>query len=245
MGALDCTKGSAQQAIGKPWTVVVLSEDVVFARRLAQTMAHDDFRFMCVHPQDCDRFGGGCLAFDLALFYVANAGANDPMNGKILRTHHVYVVLLGHCATGMERARWIENGADDCLNYPCDKHELLARLRASMRRRRSAAFPREPVTVGPLTIWPRERTASMGRRQLRLTTSELSLLVALATRAGQVLGREQLLEISTGSAEQAFERAIDVQVSRLRAKLRDSSREPEMLKTVRGVGYVLVPPPPS
>jgi DNA-binding response OmpR family regulator len=63
----------------------------------------------------------------------------------------------------------------------------------------------------------------------------------LAERAGQVLGREQLMEIARGSADLAFERSIDVQVSRLRAKLQDDSRQPRILKTVRGAGYVLVP----
>jgi two-component system, OmpR family, response regulator len=245
MGAFDCTQGSTQQAIGRPWTVVVLSEEVAHGRRLAQAMAHQDFRFVCAHPQSGECFGSAWSTFDLALLCVADAGADGSMNGDILRAHRGCVVLLGHSATGMERARWIDNGADDCLNYPCDKDELLARLRASIRRRRSVAVPREPVTVGRLTIWPRERSARMGRRHLQLTTGEFSLLVALATHAGQVLGREQLLEIAMGSAEQVFERAVDVQVSRLRAKLRNNPREPEMLKTVRGVGYVLVAPAPS
>ncbi|MGD0837173.1 MAG: helix-turn-helix domain-containing protein [Polyangia bacterium] len=73
-----------------------------------------------------------------------------------------------------------------------------------------------------------------------LTSSEFALLVVLAERPGQVLSREKLLDLVKGSAELAFERAIDVQISRLRVKLRDDSREPRILKTVRGVGYVLV-----
>jgi len=244
VGAPEHTRSNAPQAVGKPWTVVVLAEDVAFGRRLAQTMAHDDFRFVCAQPQAGECFGGGWLTFDLALFCASGAGANGTVNGDTLRTHRGCVVLLGQSATGAVRASWIENGADDCLNYPCDRDELLARMRACIRRRCPAPLQKEPVTVGPLTIWPRERTARMGRRQLNLTTSEFSLLVALATRAGQVLGREQLLEISMGTAEQVFERAVDVQVSRLRAKLHDNPREPEMLKTVRGVGYVLVRPAP-
>jgi two-component system, OmpR family, response regulator len=245
MGASDSTPSSVQQAIDRPWTVVVLTEELAHGRRLVQALAHQDFRFVCGHPQSGECLGGAGATYDLALLYVAGAGAGGAMNGDILRAHRGCVVLLGHSATGMERARWIDNGADDCLNYPCDKDELLARLRASIRRRRSDVPPREPVMVGRLTIWPRERSARMGRRYLKLTTGEFSLLVALATHAGQVLARERLLEIAMGSAEQVFERAVDVQVSRLRAKLRDNPREPEMLKTVRGVGYVLVAPAPS
>jgi DNA-binding response OmpR family regulator len=71
------------------------------------------------------------------------------------------------------------------------------------------------------------------------------LLAALAERAGQVLSREQLMEIAKGSTDLVFERSIDVQVSRLRAKLQDDSRQPQILKTVRGAGYVLVPGNPN
>jgi DNA-binding response OmpR family regulator len=77
-------------------------------------------------------------------------------------------------------------------------------------------------------------------RPLALTTCQFSLLATLTEHTGEVLGREKLLELAMGSAEHAFERAIDVQISRLRAKLRDDPRRPRLLKTVRGLGYVLV-----
>ena len=82
--------------------------------------------------------------------------------------------------------------------------------------------------------------AEIDGEPLTLTTCEFSLLAALADCAGQVLSRERLMEVVMGRADLAFERAIDVQVSRLRRKLRDSPRKPRILKTVRGVGYMLV-----
>ena len=84
-------------------------------------------------------------------------------------------------------------------------------------------------------------TASLKGQPLVLTTFEFGLLRVFAERAGQVLGREQLLELVHGSADEAFDRSIDVHVCRLRQKLRDDPRNPRRLKTVRGVGYLLTP----
>jgi DNA-binding response OmpR family regulator len=225
---------------GKPWAVALLSEDTALGRELARTLAHDDFRFSYAHPQAMERLAGGLATFDLVLFYLARDPIDGCMPREVLAKHQGCVVVLGYRATGMERAWWIENGADDCLSHPCDHLELLARLRASIRRRRLAVKSPDSLTVGALTLSLTDRTAILGGQPIALTTCEFSLLVALAARAGQVLGREQLLEFAKGSADQAFERAIDVQISRLRAKLHDNPRQPRMLKTVRGAGYVLV-----
>jgi DNA-binding response OmpR family regulator len=236
----DSRTTPAAGTMGKPWAVALLSEDTVLGRELALTLAHDDFRFSCAHPQATERFVGGLITFDLVLLYLARDPIDGCMPREVLAKHQGCVVVLGYPATGMERAWWIENGADDCLSHPCDHRELAARLRASIRRRRVAVRNPESLTVGALTLSLKDRTATLGGQQIALTTCEFSLLVALAARAGQVLGREQLLEFAMGSADQAFERAIDVQISRLRAKLHDNPRQPKMLKTVRGAGYVLV-----
>lgn len=240
MYSADARTNPAAGLAEKPWTIALLSEDLAFSRDLAQSLAHDDFRFSCAHPQATGRFAGGLATFDMVLFYVARERADGSMPRDVLCRHQGCVVILGHRATGMERAWWIANGADDCLSQPCDKQELLARLRASIRRRQVGCRRFATLTVGELTVSLTDRTAALGDRQLALTTCEFALLAALAQHAGEVLGREQLLEFAKGSAELAFERAIDVQISRLRGKLHDNSREPKILKTVRGAGYVLV-----
>jgi DNA-binding response OmpR family regulator len=239
MDSGDENRSSGASSAARPWIVALWSEDGVLGRQLAQSLRHEDFRFSFAHPQTTEGPARGWTTFDLVLLHVAHPRTDASMLRAILRTHPSCVVVLGHRATGIERAWWIENGADDCLSQPCDKQELLARLRASIRRR-VGSQPSAPVKVGFLTVSPSDRTATLAGRRLALTTCEFSLLVTLARHAGQVLDREQLLEFATGSAEQAFERSIDVQISRLRAKLRDSSRHPRILKTVRGVGYVLV-----
>ena len=93
--------------------------------------------------------------------------------------------------------------------------------------------------MGSLVIDPGARRATLRGRELLLTGYEFALLRALAERAGRVLSREQLMELARGSAEEAFDRSIDVSISRLRQKLGDDPKSPRFLKTVRGVGYLL------
>ncbi len=87
---------------------------------------------------------------------------------------------------------------------------------------------------------PARRRVTVSERRVELTGYEFDLLRVLAERAGRVLSREQLLDLAKGSAEEAYDRSVDVQISRLRQKLGDDARQPRYLKTIRGVGYVLV-----
>jgi two-component system response regulator RstA len=93
--------------------------------------------------------------------------------------------------------------------------------------------------VGNLELRPCEREAYLRGRRLKLTSLEYDLVEIFVRSAGQVLSRERLLELTRGAADESFDRAIDVQISRLRNKLGDDPRAPELLKTVRGRGYVL------
>jgi DNA-binding response OmpR family regulator len=224
--------------------VIVLADDLPGARQWTQALARDDLRFICDRPSKHERLAGAWSTFDLVVLHVGHERANGILPRQILHEHQRCLVVLRRPASGAERAWWIDQGADDCVSEPCDEQEVLARLRASLRRQRPLACPRS-LSVGPLMLWPRARAATLAGRPLALTTCEFSLLVILAEHAGEVLGREALLEFAKGSAELAFERSIDVQISRLRAKLGDDPRQPRLLKTVRGLGYVLVAEPPS
>jgi DNA-binding response OmpR family regulator len=139
-----------------------------------------------------------------------------------------------------DRVMGLEGGADDYLVKPISSRELLARIRAQVRRARGELVRREErIEVGPLCVEPKAMRATLSDRELTLTTYEFALLRALAERAGRVLSREQLIELVRGSADQAFDRSIDVHVSHLRAKLGDDPRNPRIVKTVRGIGYML------
>jgi DNA-binding response OmpR family regulator len=155
----------------------------------------------------------------------------------------VPILVLTARGEEADRVLGLEMGADDYLTKPFSPRELLARIQAQVRRARGQAGPAtRPLELGPLALDPASLRATLNGRELPLTAYEFQLLHALAERAGQVLSRERLLERVRGNAEEAFDRSIDVHVSRLRAKLGDDPKRPRWLKTVRGAGYTLVPP---
>jgi two-component system response regulator RstA len=152
----------------------------------------------------------------------------------------VPIIIVTALAEESDRVIGIERGADDYITKPFSARELLARIRAVVRRARGQLRPlNQAVSVGQLCLDPSTLRASLAERDLDLTSYEFSLLYALAERAGQVLSREQLLDLANGSAEEAFDRSIDVRIWKLRQKLGDDARKPRFLKTVRGAGYVL------
>jgi len=139
-----------------------------------------------------------------------------------------------------DRVMGLEGGADDYIAKPFSSRELVARIRAHARRARGRAAPAATgrVVAGPLVIDPVARRATFHEQELSLTTYEFDLLRVFAERTGRVLTREQLVDCVRGSADEAFDRSIDVHVSHLRRKLGDDPRSPKIIKTVRGVGYL-------
>jgi DNA-binding response OmpR family regulator len=152
----------------------------------------------------------------------------------------VPILVLTARGEEADRVMGLELGADDYLAKPFSPRELLARIRAVVRRAKGRAGPATAaVRVGALVVDPAARRVTLGGKEVPLTAYEFALLDALARRAGRVLSREQLMELARGSAEEAFDRSIDVHVSRLRQKLGDDPKRPRLIKTVRGAGYVL------
>jgi DNA-binding response OmpR family regulator len=138
-----------------------------------------------------------------------------------------------------DRVMGLEGGADDYMAKPFSSRELLARIRAQARRARGRAGPASGLLVaGPISIDPSSRAATLRGVDLALTTYEFDLLRVFAERPSRVLTREQLVDLVRGSADEAFERSIDVHISHLRRKLGDDPRNPSIIKTVRGVGYL-------
>jgi len=182
--------------------------------------------------------------YDIVLLDLMLPGRNGLEVCRELRTRSdVPVIVLTARGEEADRILGLELGADDYLPKPFSPRELLARIRAILRRVRGQVGPStRPVRVGALQLDPASRRATFEGRQLELTSYEFDLLRVLAERAGRVLSREQLLDLARGSADEAFDRSIDVHVSRLRQKLGDDARKPRWLKTVRGAGYLFSAP---
>ena len=177
-----------------------------------------------------------CLVLDLML-----PGRDGLEVTRELRARtDVPIAMVTARGEEADRVLGLEVGADDYVTKPFSPRELLARIRATVRRVRGQAGPaQQTITVGGLVLDPQRMTVMLDGKPVDVTAYEFSILRALAQRPGRVLSREQLLDLAKGSAELSFDRSIDVHVSRLRAKLGDDSRRPQILKTVRGVGYLL------
>jgi DNA-binding response OmpR family regulator len=149
------------------------------------------------------------------------------------------IVMLTAKGDPFDRVVGLEVGADDYLPKPFEPRELLARLRAVLRRPPLAAESAPQVLrFGRLEIDRGARVVRVAGEARALTAYQFDLLVALAERAGRVLSREQLLDAVKGEAFDPFDRSIDVHVGRLRAAIEDDPRQPRRIITVRGAGYV-------
>lgn len=180
--------------------------------------------------------------FDVVLLDLMLPGRDGLEVCRELRTRSdVPIIMVTARGEEADRVMGLETGADDYLPKPYSSRELLARIRAQVRRARGRAGPAtQPIQVGKLQMDPRSLQATWDGKPLPLTTYEFGLLRVLAERAGRVLSREQLLDlVNKGSADEVFDRSIDVHIFRIRQKLEEDPRSPKLLKTVRGAGYML------
>ncbi len=149
------------------------------------------------------------------------------------------VLMLTAKGDPMDRIVGLELGADDYLPKPFEPRELLARIRAVLRRHvPGAAAAAKRMRFGSMEIDRDGRTVSVAGRNCELTSYQFDLLVALAERAGRVLTRDQIMEAVRGRELDAFDRSIDVHMGRIRASIEADAKAPKRILTVRGVGYV-------
>lgn len=182
---------------------------------------------------------------DIILLDLMLPGLDGLEVCRQLRTRtSVPIIIVTARTEEADRVMGLDGGADDYLVKPFSSRELLARIRAHARRALGKVGPQaRTVRIGGLFIDVAAMTATLEGQPLALTTYEFTLLHALAERAGRVLTREQLVDLVRGSPDETFDRTVDVHVSRLRHKMNDDPRDPRILKTVRGIGYMLAAEP--
>jgi two-component system, OmpR family, response regulator len=165
----------------------------------------------------------------------------------------VPVIMLTATASPIDRVVGLELGADDYLAKPCELRELVARIRSVLRRSQGAA---PPAPAGAVDAKQAARTVRFGTKWLDLdahllrddegnehplTTSEFTLLKAFADNPKRVLSRERLLDLANARDPEAFDRAIDVRITRIRRKIEPDPDRPSIIRTVRGAGYLFSP----
>jgi DNA-binding response OmpR family regulator len=185
--------------------------------------------------------------FDVVLLDVMLPGADGFEVCRRIRAEPRHgatpVIMLTAKGDDVDKIVGLELGADDYLAKPFNPRELLARIRAVLRRSVGAGAAgvatRRRFRSGGLEIDFDAREVSVDGRRRVLTHHEFELLALLARAAGRVLSRDHILDALKGEALDAFDRSIDVHISKLRAKLEENPKEPRYIKTVRGAGYVL------
>lgn len=194
----------------------------------------------------------------IAVLDVNMPGENGLSLARWMREHHsgVGIVMLTTASDSVDRVVGLELGADDYVPKPFDPRELLARLRAVLRRlevRHDQAVSEVPAGMAPETPPPRvrfgrcvldldqRRLFDEGGEEVQITAAEFDLLALFARHPNRPLNRDQIMEQAHNRGWDVFDRSIDLRVMRLRRKIERNADKPEVLKTVRNVGYVFVP----
>ena len=161
---------------------------------------------------------------------------------ELRRASSVPIIMLTARADESDKLVGLELGADDYVTKPFSPKELVARVRAVLRRAQQAALPLDHISLGELELDRARRELRIGGRRVDVTATEFDLLATLAAQPGRVFTRSQLLDAIHGTAFEAYERAIDAHVKNLRRKIESHPQAPRYIETVFGVGYRLAAP---
>ncbi len=218
--------------------ILLIEDDARLAAMLSEYLGDAGFR---VSEAASGRAGLERLAREPYDALVLDLMLPDMDGLEVCRTlrakSSIPVLMLTARGDAMDRIVGLEIGADDYLPKPFEPRELLARLRAILRRHPSGA-PSTALRFGGLEIDKDARVARVNGREAALTSYQFTLLVALAEHAGRVMSRDALMDLVKGEALEAFDRSIDVHISRIRAAIEDDPKKPRRIITVRGAGYV-------
>jgi|TARA_R110000787_G_scaffold85454_5_gene182306 DNA-binding response OmpR family regulator len=182
--------------------------------------------------------------FDIVILDVMLPDMSGTEVLKAIRQQsHVPILMFTAKGDDVDRIMGLESGADDYVPKPCTPRELIARIKAILRRSEITRQQQQDETViqtGPLQLWPQQRKAIWFETALELTSTEFSLLESLARNAGQIVSKNALSEAALGRPLARFDRSIDVHMSSIRHKLGQQQDGHSYIQTVRGKGYQLI-----
>jgi DNA-binding response OmpR family regulator len=222
--------------------ILLIDDDVELCSMLTEYLGKNGYRVKTAHRGDTGLKEAQHRAWALILLDVMLPGMDGfEVLRRIRAESSVNVLLLTARGEDVDRIVGLEIGADDYLPKPFNPRELLARMRAVLRRNVALGTPQQAVLrVRDLELDPAARKALKAGRKLDLTDVEFGLLEALMRSPGKVVNREELSQSVLGRRFDPFDRSLDMHVSRLRRKLGQGGIDEDQVKTIRGVGYQLV-----
>jgi len=187
---------------------------------------------------------------DLVILDLMLPGEDGLSIARRLRAEHrLPIVMISARGTDIDRIVGLEAGADDYLPKPFNPIELLARIRAVLRRDRTTGASEQAessaVTFGPFRLDPDRRVLSRDDSEVELSRAEFDLLCVFVSHPNLVLSRDAIMDALSGHDRDPFDRSIDVRVTRLRHKIEDDPGHPKFIRTVWGIGYQFVPEAPT
>ncbi|MEL7486412.1 MAG: response regulator [Pseudomonadota bacterium] len=217
--------------------ILIVDDDDRIRSLLKRYLTDQGYRASVASNGDRARELLGAVEFDLLIIDVMMPGLSGfDLTEKVRAASNVPILLLTARGLPEDRIEGLERGADDYLSKPFEPRELLLRVGALLRRAQPRAKSQERLRFGDCSFSVTRGELRRGDELIKLTSSELALLRALAKKPGEAISRAALAEQTSA----AMERSIDVQVTRLRKKIEDDPRTPIYLQTVRGVGYTLM-----
>jgi DNA-binding response OmpR family regulator len=218
--------------------ILLIDDDVTLGGMVADYLAQAGFRVIATATA---RDGEQRLkreVYDLLILDLMLPDADGlEVCRRIRQSSDLPILMLTARGDAMDRVVGLEIGADDYLPKPFEPRELLARVRAILRRKLSPA-QRDLLRFGRLEIDRGARRARLDGHDCMLTSHQFALLDALAGHAGRVMSRDALMDLLKGESAEAFDRSVDVHISRIRAAVEDDAKKPRRIITVRGAGYV-------
>jgi len=221
--------------------ILLVDDDAELASMLSEYLTVEGFETVCAHSGEHGIEQAARQTFDAIVLDVMLPGMNGIEVLRRLRERSpVPVLMLTARGDHVDRIVGLELGADDYVPKPCPPRELVARLRAILRRTRGGDQPGGMLSAGLLALWPARRRVTCDGTPLTLTSTEFNLLEVLLRDAGRVVSKQDLYSKGLGRTMGRFERSIDVHISSIRHKLSDAAGERLRIESVRGVGYQLV-----
>lgn len=220
-------------------TILIIDDDARLSAMLADYLSGNGFAVRRAANGEAGLAEIGRQAPDAVVLDIMMPGMDGLETCRRIRAvSDVPVLMLTAKGDETDRIVGLELGADDYLPKPFNPRELLARLKAILRRRGAPASSGRTLRFGRLEIDPGSRVVRLDGAERTMTSYQFDLLAALAANAGRVLSREQLMDMVKGAELEAFDRSIDVHVSRIRAAIETDPKRPRRIVTVRGAGYV-------
>lgn len=222
--------------------VLLVEDDLKLASLIAQFLSQHGFEVHCVHRGDEALAAFEQVRPTLVLLDLMLPGLSGLQICRSIRSQSATpIVILTAREDDLDHILGLESGADDYVIKPIQPPVLLARLRALQRRQAGEGSEREGLEFGRLSIDKASRVVRLGDEVIELSTMEFEMLWMLASAAGQILSRDDILNRLRGIAFDGLNRSVDVYVSKLRSKLHDNPREPLCIKTIWGKGYLFNP----